>query len=99
MPQYGYGAHSSNGNIRMGTFQSSKAYRSRLPGESVLDNDGDSDRAILEVEDGKGLGITKTTQVSVQETEAESSKGGESAHKRSQDWPEPERNHHGSHAV
>jgi hypothetical protein len=98
MPQYGYGGHSTNGNIRMGTFQSSKAYRSRLPGESVLDNDGDSDRAILEVEDGKGLGITKTTQVSIQETEA-GSHGGESAHKRSEDWPEPQRRQHGNHVV
>jgi hypothetical protein len=99
MPQYGYGGHSGNGNIHIGTFQSSKAYRSRLPGESVLDNDGDSDRAILDEEHVKGLGITKTTQASVRETEAESSKGGESAHKRSEDWPEPERTLHGSHAV
>jgi hypothetical protein len=91
-PQYGYGyGHSTNGgNIRMSTFQNSKAYHSRLPGESVLDNDSDSDRAILQDEDGKNTGIMKTTQVTVEERiEATGSQSSELSHKRSHDWPEP----------
>ncbi|KAF2822696.1 hypothetical protein CC86DRAFT_301028 [Ophiobolus disseminans] len=96
-PQYGYG-HSTHGDIRMNTFQNSKAYHSRIPGESILDNDGDSDRAILEEEEGKGPGIMKTTQVTVlEEAEASSSKVSEVSHKRSHDWPEPNtigRDHH-----
>jgi hypothetical protein len=97
-PQYGYG-HSSHGNIRMNTFQSSKAYHSRIPGESVLDNDGDSDRAILE-EEGKGSGIMKTTQVTVSDqVEGSSSKDLESSHKPSLDWPEPDTNKPGRHAI
>lgn len=90
-PQYGYG-HSSHGNIRMNTFQNSKAYHSRIPGESILDNDADSDRAILEEEEGKGAGIMKTTKVTVmEEPESSSSKASEISHKQSHDWPEPER--------
>lgn len=98
-PQYGYG-QSSNGNIRMNTFQNSKAYHSRIPGESILDNDGDSDRAILEEEEGKGPGILKTTQVTVsEEPEATSSKGSDISHKRSNDWPEPRFQGDGHHAI
>ncbi|KAF2027779.1 hypothetical protein EK21DRAFT_71327 [Setomelanomma holmii] len=53
-------------NIRMNTFQNSKAYHSRIRGESILDNDGDSDPAILlEEEEGKGACIMKTTKVTV----------------------------------
>lgn len=84
-PGYGYG-HSSN--IRMGTFQNSKAYHSRLPGESVLDNDSDSDRAILEDQEKQASGIVKTTKVTVsEEVEASGSKGSETPHKQSIDWP------------
>ncbi|EAT83083.2 hypothetical protein SNOG_09818 [Parastagonospora nodorum SN15] len=89
-PQYGYGyGHSTSGNIRMSTFQSSKAYHSRIPGESVLDNDSDSDRAILQEEEGKCAGIMKTTKVTVEENEASGSQSSQLSHKRSNDWPEP----------
>lgn len=99
-PQYGYGAHSSHGNIRMNTFGNSKSYHSRVPGESVLDSDGDSDRAILEEEEGKGSGIMKTTQVTVsEEAEASSAMGSEASHKRSNDWPEPKQNIYVHHAM
>jgi hypothetical protein len=74
----------------MGTFQNSKAYRSRIPGESILDNDSDSDRAILKDEENRGTGITKTTQVTVSEEIEESSpKGSDLSHKQSHEWPEP----------
>jgi hypothetical protein len=88
-PYYGYGK-SSHGDIRMGTFQSSKAYRSRLPGESVLDNDSDSDRAILKDEESRGAGITKTTQVTVlEEIRRANSRGPDFLHKQSLDWQGP----------
>lgn len=78
----------------MSTFQNSKAYHSRLPGESVLDGDGDSDRAILEDEDNKGAGIVKTTKVTVsEEIEGASSQSSRLSHKRSNDWPEPAPKH------
>ena len=84
----------------MNTFQNSKAYHSRIPGDSVLDNDADSDRAILEEEEGKGLGIMKTTQVTVmEEAEASSSKGSEVSHKQSHDWPEPKPSKNVHHAM
>jgi hypothetical protein len=90
-PQYGYGQSS---NIRMSTFQNSKAYHSRLPGDSVLDNDGDSDRAILEDDENKGAGIMKTTKVTVsEEVEGTDSQSSELSHKRSHDWPEPAPKH------
>jgi hypothetical protein len=73
----------------MSTFQSSKAYHSRIPGESVLDNDSDSDRAILQEEESKSAGIMKTTKVTVEENEASGSQSSQLSHKRSNDWPEP----------
>lgn len=74
----------------MGTFQNSKAYHSRLPGESVLDNDSDSDRAILEDQEKQAAGIVKTTKVTVsEESEGPSSRGPETLHKQSIDWPAP----------
>jgi hypothetical protein len=83
---YDYGK-SSHGDIHMSTFRNSKAYRSRLPGESVLDNDSDSDRAILKDEENMGAGITKTTQVTVlEEIRRASSKGPDFLHKQSLDW-------------
>ncbi|RAR02614.1 hypothetical protein DDE82_005702 [Stemphylium lycopersici] len=76
-PQYGYGRSSNNNgpsgvgsSIHMKNFQGSKAYHSRIPGESVLDGDDESDRAILngdgsESPDHKGPGIMKSTDVQV----------------------------------
>ncbi|KAI4650627.1 hypothetical protein J4E93_002984 [Alternaria ventricosa] len=65
-PHYGYGNSSAaHGNsIHMKNFQGSKAYHSRLPGESILDGDDESDRAILD-DDQKGSGIMKSTDVQV----------------------------------
>jgi hypothetical protein len=81
----------------MKNFQGSKAYHSRIPGESMLDGDDESDRAILEEEEHKGPGIMKSTnvQVTVSEDVVEdaggSSRGGESlnAYKPSIDWASP----------
>jgi hypothetical protein len=85
-PSYGQ----SSGKIRMSTFQNSKAYHSRVAGESVLDNDGASDRAILEDEENTIGGITKTTQVTVsEEIEAPISKSIDLPHNQSQEWREP----------
>jgi hypothetical protein len=90
-PQNGYG---NSTNIHMSTFQSGKAYHSRLPGGSVLD-DSDSDRAVLEDEEGKA-GMIKTTKVMVtEEVEESSSKGSGSSQKQSCDWPSPKPDHEG----
>jgi len=52
----------------MKNFEGSKAYHSRIPGESILDGDDESDRAILEEDEHKGPGIMKSTKVTIQET-------------------------------
>jgi hypothetical protein len=85
----GYGQ--SSGKIRMSTFQNSKAYNSHVTGGSALDSDGDSDRAILDDEENKVTGITKTTHVTISE-EIEgpiSKKSLELSHKQSHEWREP----------
>jgi hypothetical protein len=55
----------------MNTFTTTKGSKSTRPaGESVLDRDDESERAILEDDEHKndvGGGITKTTQVTVME--------------------------------
>lgn len=86
-PHYGYG--STTGDIHMKNFEGSKAYHSRIPGESILDDE--SDRAILEEEEHKGPGIMKSTKVTVQETAGESSSSSSKAHspkynKDSMEW-------------
>jgi hypothetical protein len=62
------------------------------PGESVLDSDSESERAILEDEEGKAAGIMKTTKVTVlEETEGPSQKTStESLQKQSHDWASPD---------
>ncbi|KAJ6285827.1 hypothetical protein J3E71DRAFT_210178 [Bipolaris maydis] len=74
-PAYGYGGNSTIGGgaggsngIPLKNFQGSKAYHSRIPGESVLDDD--SDRAILtDEEEHKGPGIMKSMNVEVRVSE------------------------------
>lgn len=51
----------------MDNLRGSKAYHSRLHGESVLDADDDSDRAILEEGLHEGPGIMKSMTVTVKE--------------------------------
>lgn len=72
----------------MNTFNS-RAYHSRIPGESILDRDDESDRAILEEDEGKGPGIMKTTQVTVVEQSGDSSSDhieSQGSYKQSNDW-------------
>ncbi|CAN9176903.1 unnamed protein product [Alternaria sp. RS040] len=99
-PQYGYGRSTGQGanSIHMKNFQGSKAYHSRLPGESVLDGDDESDRAILPDDEHKGPGIMKSTNVQVTVSEdveqagsSSNSKGGESPkmYKPEIDWASP----------
>jgi hypothetical protein len=83
----------------MGTFQSKRATHSRLPGESVIEGDDESDRAILEDDEGKGSGIMKTTKVTVVESEGSSHKGSQRSYKQSNDWASPNHDHGNSHAV
>ena len=72
---YGYGGNSTIGGgaagsngIPLKNFQGSKAYHSRIPGESVLDDE--SDRAILtDEEEHKGPGIMKSMNVEVRVSE------------------------------
>jgi hypothetical protein len=97
--QHSFGT-SSHGNIRMNTFLNSKAYHSRLGDDSVLDNDGDSDRAILENEEGKSAGIMKTMKVTVsEEAKASSSEGSEASQKQSNDWAPPQPDKYSHHAL
>lgn len=73
-PLYGQGygqGHSGNGNVIMDNLRGSKAYHSRRHGESVLDADDDSDRAILEDGGHQGPGIMKSMTVTVKEASAE----------------------------
>ncbi|RYN23849.1 hypothetical protein AA0113_g2861 [Alternaria arborescens] len=99
-PQYGYGRSTGQGanSIHMKNFQGSKAYHSRLPGESILDGDDESDRAILPDDEHKGPGIMKSTDVQVTVSEdveeagsSSNSKGGESPkmYKPEIDWASP----------
>lgn len=60
---------------------SSKRSKTGHPGESALDSDGDSERAILEEDGRKNPGIMKTTRVTVVE------EGGASRSKDSQISP------------
>lgn len=62
------------------------------PGESALDSDSESERAILEDEEGKGAGIMKTTKVTVlEEGEGASQQASqESLQKPSNDWASPD---------
>ncbi|KAF1936567.1 hypothetical protein EJ02DRAFT_506444 [Clathrospora elynae] len=91
-PKYGYG-HSSDGGIHLNTFQGSKAYHSRIRGESVLGGDDESERAILEGEENKESGILKSTKVTVTDEEDGSSSskdGGVQIYEQSNDWPSPQ---------
>jgi hypothetical protein len=84
----------------MSTLKTSNACRSRVLGESVLDNDSDSDRAILAHKDGKEMHIVKTTQVTVsEEVEASKSKVADLSPKRSHDWSEPKADNNGHYEV
>ncbi|KAF3035829.1 hypothetical protein E8E12_006436 [Didymella heteroderae] len=80
-PLYGQGygqGHSASGNVIMDNLRGSKAYHSRIHGESVLDADDDSDRAILEEGTHTGSGIMKSMTVTVKKASAEPSiSGGE----------------------
>ncbi|KAI8932309.1 hypothetical protein NX059_010504 [Plenodomus lindquistii] len=105
-PAYGYGG-STGGDIRMKTFEGSKAYHSRIPGESILDDDDESDRAILEEqEEHKGPGIMKSTKVTIMETTGESSsassesqkKVSQESYKHTLDWNSPHLDQGPSHA-
>jgi hypothetical protein len=84
----------------MNNFPGSKSYHSRLPDESILDDDADSDRAILEDEENKSSGIMKTTQVVVsEEIGASSSQVSDGSPKRSHGWPGPNATSKGQHAI
>ncbi|OAL57329.1 hypothetical protein IQ07DRAFT_32886 [Pyrenochaeta sp. DS3sAY3a] len=91
-PNYGYGTGGyGTGDIRMKTFTGSKAYHSRIPGESVLDRDDESDRAILEDgEAGKSDGIMKTTQVTVTDAgSGGSGKASQGSYEQGINWDGP----------
>ena len=95
--QYGYGRSTNGNHIRLDTYEQNKrshknSHKSAHPGESALDSDSDSERAILEDEEGKGAGIMKTTKVMVID-EAEDpiqQASQESLQKQSHDWASPD---------
>jgi hypothetical protein len=82
---YGYG-HSTHGNhVRLDTYENNRRTRKSMhQGDSILDNDSDSERAILEDAEGKGAGIVKTTKVTV--TEAEETDSRKASDQRSREW-------------
>lgn len=96
--QYGYGRSTNGNHIRLDTYENNKnlgnksGHKHMHPGESALDSDSDSERAILVDEEGKGAGIVKTTKVTVlEETERPSQKtSNESLPKQNQDWASPD---------
>lgn len=69
-PPYG-NSHSDGGHVIMDNLRGSKAYHSRIQGESVLGSDNDSDRAILEEEEHGSAGIMKRMTVTVKGSSAE----------------------------
>lgn len=70
-PLYGH-SHSAGGNVIMDNLRGSKAYHSRIQGESVLGSDNDSDRAILDEGEHGRPGITKSMTVTVKGSSVES---------------------------
>ncbi|KAF2791288.1 hypothetical protein K505DRAFT_363963 [Melanomma pulvis-pyrius CBS 109.77] len=95
-PQYGggYGHTTSGNNIRMSTLQPSKATKSVRPGESVLEADDESERGILNEQEG---GIMKTTKVTVTEEGEERSQEG--SYKQEHKWQTSNGPLEGSYAV
>lgn len=92
---YGYGRSTNGNHIRLDTYEQnkrSKGTHKGHQGESVLDSDSESERAILEDAEGKGAGIVKTTKVTVSgEDDAPSQQASqESLQKRSNDWASPD---------
>jgi hypothetical protein len=82
---YGYGNSTHGNHVRLDTYENNRRTRKSVhPGDSVLDNDSDSERAILEEGDGKGMGIVKTTKVIVEEAEEKDSQS--SSLHRTREW-------------
>lgn len=72
-PGQNYGSRSAHGNdFRMDTLGKGNrsAHKSYLPGESALDSDSESEKAILDEEERRmaGSGIMKTTGIVITET-------------------------------
>lgn len=91
--QYGHGRSTNGNHIRLDTYENNKrTHKSIHPGESILDDDSDSERAILEAEESKGAGIMKTTKVTVlEEAEGPSQKASqESLQNQNYDWASPD---------
>ncbi|KAF2622398.1 hypothetical protein BU25DRAFT_402772 [Macroventuria anomochaeta] len=92
--QYGYGRSTNGNHIRLDTYENNKrlhksTHKSVHPGESALDSDSDSERAILEDEENKSVGIMKTTKVTVLEGPRQKVSQ-ESLRKQSHDWASPD---------
>jgi hypothetical protein len=82
---YGYGNSTHGNHVRLDTYENNRrAHKSVHPGDSILDNDSDSERAILEDAESKGAGIMKTTKVSV--TEADDTESPKTSQQRSREW-------------
>lgn len=84
----------SGNNIRMSTLQPSKTTKSARPGESVLEADDESERGILNEQEG---GIMKTTKVTVTEEGEERSQEG--SYKQEHKWQTSNGPLEGSYAV
>ncbi|KAJ8110992.1 hypothetical protein OPT61_g6303 [Boeremia exigua] len=90
---YGYGRSTNGNHIKLDTYEQNKrsTHKSIHPGESALDSDSESERAILEDEEGKNAGIVKTTRVTIEQTGGPSQQTSqESLQKQSCDWASPD---------
>ncbi|KAF2996233.1 hypothetical protein E8E13_003240 [Curvularia kusanoi] len=88
---YGYGRSTNGNHIRLDTYEQNKSsHKSRHPGESVLDSDSESERAILEDQEGKSAGIMKTTKVTVLEEADGPSQKTSRESMQPHDWASPE---------
>jgi RNase adaptor protein for sRNA GlmZ degradation len=93
---YGYGNSTHGNHIRLDTYENNRrAHKSVHQGDSILDNDSDSERAILEDAEGKGAGIVKTTKVSV--TEADDIESPKTSQQRSREWEASNDTERGEH--
>ncbi|KAF2124494.1 hypothetical protein P153DRAFT_411551 [Dothidotthia symphoricarpi CBS 119687] len=84
--QLGYGRSDHGNHIRLNDMQSRKTTKSGHTHESILDRDDESERAILEDEEEKRIGIVKTTKVTITAESEETSRDSQGSYKQSSDW-------------
>jgi hypothetical protein len=96
--KYGYGNSSHGNHIRLDTYEKNRrTHKSTHHGDSVLANDSDSERGILENREDKGSGIVKTTEVTVLEAGEQNPRVSLQQASRSNEWGPSDDLEHGDH--